>query len=147
LRGEIELSYSDQDADSVNFSGNGSGSETNVSGGIDTTRLFANAYADFETASAFTPYVGAGIGLSRTDFDVNYGAGIELDDDSDNFSAQLIAGTSYDLGNGYSVFGDVRYIRDFDVESDRFGTTGALTGDVSDDIDTVSLNLGISFAF
>jgi len=151
LRGEIELSFSDQDADDTFFSGNdavqGGGPEANTAGSVETTRLFANAYADFETGSALTPYVGVGLGLSRSEFDVSYGPGVNLTDDSDNTAAQLIAGAAYDFGQGYSVFGDVRFIRDFDVETDRFAPNGNLTGVISDDIDTVSFNLGVSFAF
>lgn len=151
LRGEIELSFSDQDADDTFFSGNdavqGGGPEANTTGSVETTRLFANALADFETGTALTPYVGAGLGVSRTEFDVAYGPGVNLTDESDNTAAQLIAGAAYDLGNGFNVFGDIRLIRDFDVETDRFAPNGNLTGVISDDIDTVSLNLGVAFAF
>ena len=151
LRGEIELSYSDQDADDTFFSGNdavqGGGPEANTAGGVETTRLFANAYADFQTGSALTPYVGVGLGVSRSEFDIAYGPGVNLTDESDNAAAQLIAGASYAFGDGYSIFGDVRLIRDFDVETDRFAPNGNLTGVISDDIDTVSFNLGVSFAF
>ena len=151
LRGEIELSFSDQDADDTFFSGNdaaqGGGPEANTDGSVETTRLFANAYADFETASALTPYVGLGLGVSRSDFDVSYGPGINLSDESDNVAAQLIAGAAYEFDGGYSVFGDVRFIRDFDVDTDRFLPDGSLTGNISDDIDTVSFNLGVSYNF
>ena len=151
LRGEIELSYSDQDADNTFFTGNdatqGGGPEANTAGGVATTRLFANAYADFQTGSAITPFIGAGLGVSRSEFDISYGPGVNLTDESDNTSGQLIAGASYDFGDGYSVFGDVRFIRDFDVETDRLAPNGNLTGVISDDIDTVSFNLGVSFTF
>ncbi|MEM1302632.1 MAG: outer membrane beta-barrel protein, partial [Pseudomonadota bacterium] len=97
--------------------------------------------------SAFTPYVGGGLGVAYTEFDVVYGPGVALGDSSNDFSLQLIAGSSYDLGNGTSLFGDLRYVRDFGTEIDRLAPTGALTGTVEDDIDTVQLNLGVRFAF
>jgi len=147
LRGEIELSYGENEADEVFFSGNGPAAEINVDGDITTTRLFANVIADFKTQTAFTPYVGAGIGGSRTEFDIAYGPGVELDDESDNFSAQLILGSSYALNETTSLFGDVRLIRDFDVETDRLSPAGAVTGTISDDVDTANFNVGISFAF
>jgi len=152
LRGEVELSFSNQDADNTFFSGNdavqGGGPEANTQGSVDTTRLFLNGYADFETDSAWPPYIGAGLGVSQAEFDVSYGPGIALTDTSEQFAAQLIAGTSYDLGGGYALFGDVRYIRDFDVETRRFAPDGStVTGTIADDIDTVAINLGVSFRF
>lgn len=147
IRGEVELSYSDNDATDVFFSGNGDAAEVNIDGAIETSRLFANVYADFETASAFTPYVGVGLGVSRSELDVSYGPGVVLDDESDNTSAQLIAGASYALNDAYSLFGDVRYIRDFDVSTDRLSPAGDLTGTISDDVNTVSINLGVSYNF
>ena len=55
LRGEVELSFGENDADTVFFSGNGPAAEINVGGGVRSTRLFANALFDFDTGSAFTP--------------------------------------------------------------------------------------------
>ncbi|MDX8350397.1 outer membrane beta-barrel protein [Cognatiyoonia sp. IB215446] len=147
LRAEVELSYSEADADEVAFSGNGPAAEINVDGSIQTTRLFANLIADFETGTDFKPYVGAGLGAARSDINVSYGPGVALSDESDSTSAQLILGSAYALSDTTRLFGDVRFIRDFDVEVDRLSPTGTLTGVVSDDIDTVSLNVGLSFAF
>ena len=147
LRGEVELSYSGSDVDSIAFSGNGPAGEINVDGDISTTRLFGNLLVDFDTGGAFTPYLGAGLGVARVDADLSYGAGVRLDDRDTAFSAQLIAGTSYALSDSLSLTGDVRYIRDFGVELQRFAPTGALTGTVEDDIDTVAVNVGLRFRF
>ncbi|QUJ76496.1 porin family protein [Sulfitobacter albidus] len=149
VRGELELSYSDSNVDGLGFSGNGPDAENNVAGDITSTRLFANVLADVRTNGAFTPYFGAGIGVARTDLGLSYGAApgaVNVDDSSTNFSAQLIAGTSYALRDGVSLFGDVRLIRDFDVTSDRTSPAG-FTGVVSDDIDTTNVNFGVRFNF
>ena len=147
LRGEVELSYSDNDATEAFFSGNGPAAEVNLDGGIATTRLFGNLIVDYDTQTAFTPYAGVGVGFSRSELDVVYGPGVALDDTSDNTSAQLILGTAYALSDTLSLTGDVRYIRDYDVTTDRIAPNGALTGVISDDVDTVSVNVGLSFAF
>lgn len=149
VRGELELSYTDSDVDNIAFSGNGPASENNVAGGIDTTRLFANIIADVETASKLTPYFGLGLGISRSDLGLSYGGfpgAVRVEDSSTNFSAQLIAGASYAINDDVSLFGDARYIRDFNVDSDRFSPAG-LTGNIEDDIDTVNVNFGVRFKF
>lgn len=146
IRGELELSYSDTDVDSVDFSGNGPGREV-TSGDITTTRVFASLYKDFDTIGSFTPYAGAGVGVAFTDFDVQYGPGVELDDNDESFSVQIVAGGAFALTDRLDLTTDVRYIRDFDVESERFAPTGASTGSVSDDFESVNVNVGLRFSF
>ncbi|MEP3348146.1 MAG: outer membrane beta-barrel protein [Litoreibacter sp.] len=147
VRGEIELSYNSGDVDSVFFSGNGAAAEANVSGDISTTRAFGNIIADLPTGGAFTPYAGFGLGVASTDTNINYGTGVRLDDRSENISAQLILGGSYALSDSLSLTGDVRYVRDFGVDTPRFNSAGGLTGVVSDDISSVNLNVGLRFGF
>lgn len=147
LRGEVELSYSDSDVDAIFFSGNGPAAEINVDGNISTTRLFGNVLVDFETGGAFTPYVGAGLGLARTESDLVYGPGVRVRDSDTGLSAQLIAGTAYKINETWSVTGDVRYIRDFGVELTRTAPTGASTGVIEDDIDTFAVNVGLRYQF
>lgn len=149
LRAELELSFTDSDVDNIAFSGNGPANEANVDGDISTTRLFANLIADVETSTRFTPYFGAGLGVSRSSLDLSYGGqprAVRLDDSSTDLSAQLIVGTSYAINDQVSLFGDARYIRDFGVSTDRTSPAG-LTGNVSDDISTVNVNIGVRFSF
>lgn len=149
VRGELELSYTDSDVDGLAFSGNGDGAENNVAGDITSTRLFANLIADVSTASAFTPYFGAGLGVARNDLSLSYGGvpgAVNVDDSSTNFSAQAIVGASYALNDRTSLFGDVRYIRDFGVSSSRTSPAG-FTGVVEDDLDTVNVNFGVRLRF
>lgn len=149
VRGELELSYTNNDVDNIFFSGNGPAAENNVAGDIQSTRLFANLIADFQTQSAFTPYFGAGIGLASNDFNLSYGAApgaVNLDERSTNFSAQAILGASYALSDTTSLFTDIRYIRDFDVSSIRTSPAG-FTGVVEDDLDTVNVNFGLRLKF
>ncbi|WP_179378959.1 outer membrane protein [Jannaschia marina] len=147
LRGEIEFSFADSNVDSIAFSGNGPAAEINVGGDLRTSRLFGNLLVDFETGGAFTPYLGAGLGIAHTESDLVYGPGVRIDDSHTGLAAQLIAGASYRIDERWSLTGDVRYIRDFDVELDRLAPTGALTGVVEEDIDSHAVNIGLRYRF
>ncbi|SLN35947.1 outer membrane protein [Pseudooctadecabacter jejudonensis] len=146
VRGEIELSYSETNIDNTDFSGNGPGQEP-ANGGLNTTRLFANLYKDFPTAGPVTPYLGGGLGIASTDFDISYGPGVTLADTDEGLTAQIIAGGAYAVSDTMDVFADVRFIRDFDIESARRAPDGTITGSVGDDVDTVTVNFGVRFAF
>ncbi|UQZ87769.1 hypothetical protein C4J81_00470 [Deltaproteobacteria bacterium Smac51] len=96
--------------------------------------VFANVYFDFRNDSAFTPYIGAGLGGANVKgelkskhtgqmYNTNNGRGYTLDNDFDgsheswNFAWNLSAGASYrftdsvalDLSYRYSDFGEVEY--------------------------------------
>ena len=147
LRAEIELSYSDDDVDSVDFSGNGAVAEANAAGDITSTRLFANLIADFETQSAITPYVGFGLGIDFVDHDIVYGASnnVTITGSDEAFAAQAILGASYDVNDTISLFTDVRFVRSFDVSSTRSAPSG--TARVSDDLSRVNVNFGLRYKF
>lgn len=146
VRGEVSLSYSNQDINNTNFSGNGPTQE-NASGDVSSTRLLASLYKDFDNGSIFTPYVGAGLGVSSTEFDIAYGPGVTLNDSDQNLSAEIAVGGSFALSDQLALTTDIRLTRDFSVESRRLDPAGALTGTVSDDIDNVSFNVGLRFGF
>ncbi len=146
VRAEVELSYSENDAGTINFSGNGPAAEANVNGDISSTSIRANVLYDFKTNSKFTPYIGAGIGVSFIDSSISYGgAPVRIDDDDSVFSAQLIAGTAYKLSDTLDLTLDARYSRAFSVELSRVSPGG--TAIVEDDIDNLSVNLGLRYAF
>ncbi|CUH85865.1 Outer membrane protein W [Thalassovita mediterranea] len=147
LRGEIELSYRSNDVTAVDFSGNGAGNEANPGGDISSTFLLANAIVDFDTGSAFTPYVGAGIGVGFIEQNVIYGptSNVTIRGDDEAFTAQLIAGASYEISETTSLFGDVRYARSYDVTGTRTSPAGVAT--VSDDLSSTSVNFGVRFKF
>ncbi len=144
---ELELSYRESDVDGVNFSGNGPGSEVNISGDVTQTSLFANVLVDFKQAGAFTPYVGLGLGATYSDLDFAYGPGVALDDSDTTFAAQVIAGVAYEIDSNTSLTLDTRYSRAFDVSSRRLAPNGASTGAVEDDIDSFSINVGLRYGF
>jgi opacity protein-like surface antigen len=147
LRGEIELSYRSNDVDAVDFSGNGAGNEANPAGAISSPFLLANAIVDFDIGSAFTPYLGAGIGVGFIDQDVVYGANnnVTIRGEDEVFTTQLIAGASYDVSESTAIFGDVRYARSYDVNGTRTSPAGVAR--VSDDLSSTSVNFGVRFKF
>lgn len=147
VRGEFELSFSDLNADDIRFSGNGPAAETNVSGDVQTTALFANLLADFDTAGVVNPFVGAGFGIGRISQDLVYGPGVQVNDSDTAFGAQLIAGFAWDTADNVTWTADVRYRRFFDGESNRLAPTGASTGTIDGDFDSVSVNFGARFNF
>ncbi len=96
--------------------------------------LFANVYYDFVNASRFTPYIGAGVGWQRMEFDHDVAfvrntravlevtapsrkeaAGtitrVEQTLDDDMFGYQLIAGADYALSERFAVGAKLRYTR------------------------------------
>lgn len=147
LRGEIELSYSDAGADTIAFSGNGPANEVNVSGGLQSTTLFANIFADFQTNSPLTPFVGAGVGIGRFSQDLVYGPGVQVNESDTAFGAQLIAGVAWAATDRVTLTADARYREFYGVDSNRFAPTGASTGVVSGDVSAFSVNFGARIAF
>lgn len=147
VRGEIELSFSDTDADQINFSGNGPNAEVNVDGGIRSTALFVNIYADFETNGAIKPFVGAGIGVGHLSQSLVYGPGVQVSESDTALGVQLIAGAAYEVSERVTLTADARYRTFFDVESNRFAPTGASTGVVSGDLGAFSVNFGARIRF
>ena len=147
VRGEIELSYGEADADRIRFSGNGPADEVNVGGGLRSTTVFANIYADFATQSAVTPFVGAGLGIGDFRQDLVYGPGVRVSESDTAFGAQLIAGVSYAASDSLTLTADARYRAFYGIESNRFAPTGASTGVLSGDVSALSINFGARFAF
>jgi opacity protein-like surface antigen len=147
FRGEAEFSFSKSDADQIRFSGNGPASEVNVSGDVKTQALFANLYADFATGTAFTPYVGAGLGYGRVEQNLVYGPGVSVPDSSNGVAAQIIVGGAYALNDNWALTADARFRRFFDAESRRLNPAGGLTGNIEGDYDDFSVNVGVRFGF
>ena len=105
VRAEASLSYRTADVDKVG------GISLGASGDVNVTSLMANVYYDFDLGLPVTPYLGAGLGLSRVDLDAKLGGISAKDDDDTAFSVSLMAGASYsirdnlDLSLGYRFLG------------------------------------------
>jgi len=110
-RGEVELSYRENDTDDV--SGIGSDGEFNIFTGM------VNGYYDFTPDARFSPYVGVGVGFADVEADrVALPGGGRIDDDDNVFAYQAMLGASYELTSSVDFFGEVRYLGTEDPEFD-----------------------------
>lgn len=114
------------------------------SGQVETHTYMVNAYYDFDLGLAFTPYVG--IGLGNTTYDVSYvpGGVSVIDDESNKFTWQLMAGASYDINDALQVYASWRFR---DGENHSSGST-LLPARFKLDMDGIqTLDVGIRYAF
>jgi outer membrane protein OmpA-like peptidoglycan-associated protein len=105
FRSEIEASLRNNGANGVK-----SGVPANIGGSTSTWGLLFNTLYDFDTGTAFTPYIGAGIGLAIVDAKLT-GNGATVYNDTDTaFAYQAIAGVSYAVNNNLALTADYRYL-------------------------------------
>ena len=107
LRTELEFGFND-----TGFKSFRTATATTAIGGgdVDQLTLHAAGYYDFNAGAAFSPYVGGGLGLTRTDLDAaTVGATSIAGDRATDFSAFGEAGVSIPLTDALSVAPGVRY--------------------------------------
>lgn len=120
LRVEAEVSFMGNDLENYTAGG----VSTPVTGDISTVAYMANAYYDFPTSMAITPYIGAGVGIANVELDLGSG----VSDDDNLFAYQFMAGigyapemlpmTEFSLGYRYFGSGATGYTAIGDVEND-----------------------------
>lgn len=162
VRGEIEFSFTRHDQGKKGiletiqgFSGT-QYSYGEKSGGIDSYAILANVWYDIENETAFTPYIGGGLGVSFVNSDMKSGPGIggrmiNLDDSDTVFTWQLGAGVNYDVNETVSVGLGYRFraLHDIDLghkASAGDGFTGVFTSDY-EDMDLYSHNVMAHLTF
>lgn len=91
-------------------------------GSIDASYFMVNGYLDFPTSTAFTPYIGAGVGYVDADIVYNPSAVSIVDTNDSGLAYQLAAGATFELNDAFDLFGQVRYLAsdDFEVETTLF---------------------------
>ena len=67
---ETEFAYRHNGLDHDTFHGDA----TDLDGSLDTYTLLANVYYRLNTGTAFTPYIGGGVGISMLDLDMKRGS-------------------------------------------------------------------------
>lgn len=99
LRGNSEKSWSD--------------GGKNVKGTWNNSTLFANLFWDFHNDTAFTPYIGAGLGLAFNytgyDFTVD-GGKFSADDRFTNFAWNVGVGASYSFNENLALDASYRFV-------------------------------------
>lgn len=139
VRGELSLSYSQQDIDIVRRSGGPVILIFEEPGAITAWTLGATAYYDFATTGSFRPYVGAGIGIASLDVNDRV-----IRDAGTAVNAKAIAGARWMLGGNTSLFTEGRYEAYVMEVEDGVGFTGADSNLVHD---TFSLHAGVRVGF
>ena len=130
-RYEVELVVGEDDVSSHTL--NGGAPLAGPTGGINMAGVLFNGYYDFSTASAFTPYLGAGLGIAMIEAEGFGVAAIPdvLDDDDTVLAYQVMAGIGYEISDRTSLFAEYRY---FGTDSADV-TTSVSTGSVDTDLD------------
>ena len=101
-RAEGEINYRNSDVDSIGG--------TSGSGDLSAFGLMVNGYYDFATDSAWTPYIGLGVGAASVSFDgVSPVGGSQIDDSDLAFAYQAIAGISRDVTEQTAMFAEYRF--------------------------------------
>lgn len=102
LRAEGEITYAAYDFDQyVTSSGT-----TDLDGDATAFRVMANVYHDFTVLPILSPYVGVGLGYLKSESEIK-GLGATIEDDSDEFAFQFMAGVGVELTDEFIV--DVGY--------------------------------------
>ena len=104
VRGEIELNNSrdirrnntDEDGDFSKFK-------------LYKHSVMANAYFDYLTCTPWTPYVGAGLGVSYLKAQMFENGAKEFDKSTNNFAWQVMAGLAYEFNSHWAVDLGYRY--------------------------------------
>ncbi|GJL91920.1 outer membrane protein [Hyphococcus sp.] len=126
-----------------NYTVNGGGVPV-AGNGISALSFMANGFVDFENASRFTPYIGAGVGVAKLSSDISDGAN-SLNDSATSFAAQGVVGIDVAVSERVSVFTDLRYFKASGTTMTLQGSAGS--GDVNVDYDAYTVGLGLKLNF
>ena len=142
LRLEGELVYRRHDLNSATSAGVTSPTH----GSLDNLAIMGNALYDFNNATKFTPYVGAGVGAARLHLDDFNSVGSPGLSASDwRLAYQGIAGVRYTIDQNWSASLDYRY---FATTDPRFsGTAGGVPSGLKTDYHTHNVMLGVAYHF
>ena len=96
---------------------------TNAGGSVRNWGLLINGLYDFNTGTALTPYLGAGVGLGIVDAKLTGSNITQYSGTDTQFAYQGIAGVSYALNQNLSLTADYRYYATTDAKFSYNGTT------------------------
>jgi opacity protein-like surface antigen len=138
FRPEVEISYRFNDIDLFEMDGL---SPEEFDREISFLALMVNAYYDFDTGSAWQPFLGAGIGYGLMQIE-----GWTTHHDAGAFAYQLIAGCGYALNEKWTI--DLQY-RLFGTQDPEFTTRDPDVGKITIDSEylTNTVMLGVRYYF
>ncbi len=126
LRTEAEVGYFNQDGQIP----------APFSGSVDAIYGLLNAYADFDTGTPFTPFIGVGGGYANVTADVN-APGFALQSRDKDFAWDATAGVSYNISKNVTFDVAYRYLAIPDV------TFNTPLGSVTDDVNSHEVTAGV----
>lgn len=127
LRSEIEFAIRGNDFD-LNLSGF---SPTDVEADVSAYSLMKNVIFDFPNQSRFTPYAGAGIGISLVEVESQFTplvdiptptAASELSEDDTALTYQFIGGVATRVNHAMDFVVEYRFLGTSDIELDTLGS-------------------------
>ena len=91
-------------------------------GDLKTQAFMVNGFYDVDTGSAWSPFVGIGLGWAKVDLDT---PALPLGDNDDVFAYQLMAGVAYNFTDQLAVEAQYRFFdtQDATIQGADFGTT------------------------
>lgn len=137
VRAELEYNINEDAKENMSVGKNGPIGKMK----LETQSIMVNAYYDFNTNTAFTPYVGAGIGYAKVKGSLSSSV-LSMDTDDTNFAWQVGAGVAYALNDNVSLDLGYRYTDMGDI-SKQYSTTN----DYKIDVDSHELLLGARYSF
>lgn len=125
VRGEVEVSYLNQDVSGFDSVSDGYFSGGDADGDIGQWYLLANLWYDWHTDTGFTPYFGGGIGVGwanpNVDLEAPGGFVANFDEGTIGFAGQLGAGVKWEFTDSVAL--DIGY---------RFKVLAATDFEISD---------------
>ena len=131
FRTEIEYLWQKNDVDTLRYKSQVGNFDQ---GDLKTQAFMLNGYYDIDTGSAWTPFIGAGIGWAKLDLST---PALPLGDNDDVFAYQLMGGIAYNFNDKMSI--DFQY---------RFMSTSDATIQGADfSLDSNDLIVGLRYNF
>lgn len=114
LRGELELSFFENDIKSINFPG--FPPSTSATGHVNSINILANVWRDFDIGNGFKPYVGGGVGIGFVDARTRASGAV-----FDEFNGSDI-GFAFQVGAGFKIA--INKMTEADISYRFRGVTG-----------------------
>ncbi len=145
LRGEGEVSFHHNGLNYFDTPANP------YSGRQVSATFMVNAIYDFSTKSRFTPYIGAGVGVTvawiKDVTQLNFAVRSFYSADSTKLAYQGIAGVAFAIAPRWEILSDVRYRRSDGHSFTRPNVLGSLNTLLNYDIHEITVMAGLRYAF
>lgn len=122
----LEIEYAMRSRSDLDWSGRAGATYYRNTGKIDVDTLFLNVYWDIATNSAFTPYIGAGLGFAFVDSTYKFqmpDVNVNVSDDRTNFAWNVGAGLGYGFDEHWTASLGYRFSSFGEAKAERFSYT------------------------